>query len=749
MRVVFINSIFPNAVEPNKGSFILKNLQHYPLDIDLEVIAPVPPFLAWRRRKQAVIPLWRFEEHNGRRYRVWHPRFILLPRNILRSNVPLFEYLSILPLLWLLHRQRKIDCLHANFGLPDGIATRMLSEKLGIPYLITEHQGVIADLLAEPSLKNMLVPAYNHAHRVIAVSDSTANSLSQSGVSRDKVSVIPNGINPELFRHSERAGLMRRLLFVGNLVENKGVQILLQTLALLNDTDLYLSIVGDGVFRPELERLTSTLGLDDQVSFIGEVAPAKLAQLYRQHDALAHPSFIESFGLVVVEAMACGLPVLATRNGGSEHIVTEKTGILVEPRDVNALAEGIRQLRLRSWDSRLISDYAHRHYDIREVVARTIELYPKAEYKGSICHLSSVHIRSDVRVFYKQCVGLAKAGYKVHLVVADGQGDARQLSVLIHDLGLPVGRLQRMLTAPFKVLLKAISLKADIYQIHDPELIPIALLLKLISGKPVIYDIHECYPEMFLHKEYLSVWQGKLISAIIRYVEKLAVSCFDASIAATEHIAEQFRKVPVLHNYPLLSEWQDVPHDPTRFQSRNICYLGSITRERGITQLIEALEHVDCILHLAGSYEPKEYRDELVTLPGFKKVIEYGYINRAQATELLAKCAIGVVFFDRSPNHLHSLSTKMFEYMAAGLPILVSDLPANVNLLDRAGCGKYLDPSKPENIANAIEALLAEPEQLIEMGAKGKSLISSELSWEAEESIYHTLNKALLKLEQE
>ncbi|MCD8480827.1 MAG: hypothetical protein LRZ88_11865 [Candidatus Cloacimonetes bacterium] len=89
--------------------------------------------------------------------------------------------------------------------------------------------------------------------------------------------------------------------------------------------------------------------------------------------------------------------------------------------------------------------------------------------------------------------------------------------------------------------------------------------------------------------------------------------------AATEHIAEQFRKVPVLHNYPLLSEWQDVPHDPTRFQSRNICYLGSITRERGITQLIEALEHVDCILHLAGSYEPKEYRDELVTLPGFKK----------------------------------------------------------------------------------------------------------------------------------
>lgn len=749
MRVVFINSIYPNPVEPNKGSFILKNLLEYPAVIDLEVIAPVPPFLALRRGKQARIPLWRYVEHEGRRMRVWHPRFILLPRNILRSNVPLFEYLSILPLLWLLHRQRKIDCLHANFGLPDGVATQKLSIKLGIPYLITEHQGVIAGMLAEPNLRKMLIPAYNQARRVIAVSETTAQSLIESGVSQGKVTVIPNGINPDLFRHHEPSGSIRRLLFVGNLVEDKGVQILLEALALINDPDLCLSIVGDGAFRTELERLTSTFGIADKVSFLGELAPDKLVNLYHEHDALVHPSFIESFGIVVVEAMACGLPVLATRNGGSEHIVTDKTGILVEPRDVNAMAEGIRQLRLRSWDSRLISEYAHRHYDIREVVASTIELYPQAEDKGSICHLSSVHIRSDVRVFYKQCVGLAKAGYKVHLVVADGQGDARQLSVLIHDLGLSVGRLQRMLTAPFKVLLKAISLKADIYQIHDPELIPIAMLLKLISGKPVIYDIHECYPEMFLHKEYLSVLQGKLISAIIRYVEKLAVSCFDASIAATEHIAEQFRKVPVLHNYPLLSEWQDVSNDPTRFQSRNICYLGSITRERGITQLIKALEHVDCILHLAGSYEPKEYRDELVTLPGFKKVIEYGYINRAQATELLAKCAIGVVFFDRSPNHLHSLSTKMFEYMAAGLPILVSDLPANVKLLDRAGCGKYLDPSKPENIANAIEALLAEPEQLNEMGAKGKSLISSELSWEAEESNYHTLIKALLKLEQE
>ena len=126
-------------------------------------------------------------------------------------------------------------------------------------------------------------------------------------------------------------------------------------------------------------------------------------------------------------------------------------------------------------------------------------------------------------------------------------------------------------------------------------------------------------------------------------------------------------------------------------------------------------------------------------MPGFQKVKEYGYLNRKEATGLLSRCALGLVFFDSSPNHLYSLSTKMFEYMAAALPILVSDLPANKKLVDSAQCGRYLNPETPQNIAKALNELLEQPDKLAEMGQRGKEMILNELSWEAEAAAYITL----------
>lgn len=744
MRIVFINSIYPNPVEPAKGNFVKKNLMHYPPDIKLEVIAPVPFFLALRRGKKQAVPLVRKEDLGGRFIRVWHPRFPLLPRNILRPLVPFFEYLSILPILWLIHWSRGIDTLHANFCMPDGVATYKLAHRFRIPYIITEHQAALAEYLQDATLKRQMLPAYLAAHKVIAVSEHTKGILAGAKVPEAKLKVIPNGIDTSLFVPSASAGTIKKLIYIGYLVEHKGVQVLLQALALLKGFDLTLTIVGDGSYRGELECLRDKLCLQDRVSFLGEKNAGKVAELLREHDALVHPSFIESFGITVVEALATGIPVVATINGGSEHILSPQTGILVVPRDAQALAEGIRELISRKWDRQVIRDYAIENYDIKNVVQETIAQYPAPQAR--VCQLSSVHIRSDVRVFYKQCVSLEKAGYKVHLVVADSKGNELKNGVRIHDIGKAKGRLQRMLSAPLKLFFKALALRANIYQIHDPELIPLAIALKLFTRKPVIYDIHECYPEMFLHKEYLKPWQGKLLSLGIRLLEKLAISILDRGIAATEHIAGQFKDVFILHNYPLLSEWQSVPESPERHNKSDICYLGNITRERGITQLIRALEYVDCTLHLAGGYEPPSYREELINLPGFSKVKEYGYINRAQAAELLGSCALGVVLFDKSPNHLYSLSTKMFEYMAAGLPILVSDLPANMKLLDSAACGRYIDPSEPQEIAKAIKELLNDPAALAEMGAKGKELINTRLSWEAEmpaflELYYSLINK--------
>ncbi|MFA7024255.1 MAG: glycosyltransferase [Candidatus Cloacimonadaceae bacterium] len=745
MRVVLINSIFPNPVEPNKGNFILKNLEFYPANIELEVIAPVPLGLGLRRGKKVKLPLKRRLVLGSRELTIHHPRFVLLPRNLLRPIVSYIEYLCVLPLLKRLMRQGKIDLLHANFAMPDGIATRMLAQKLDIPYIITEHLGSLKDLLANKRLRSLLLNAYRDAYKVIAVSENTRKIILEGNPALSNLRVIPNGIDLKLFKLSiSPSASIHKLIYVGNLVEQKGVQVLLKAIMLIADPGLKLSIVGEGQYSAKLKSLCCEYGLEAQVEFMGEKTPSEVAQLLANHHALVHPSFIESFGIVVLEALAVGIPVLATYNGGSEHILKPELGVLVAPRDAKALAEGIRELRQNHYDPQLLRDYVVENYSLENVVAQTLTEYPKAKQDKCICHLSSVHVRTDVRVFYKQCLSLIEAGYKVHLVVADKGRHERKSGVIIHDIGDFVSRKKRFFLAPWRILRRARYIPADAYQIHDPELIPMAILLKRLSGKPVVYDIHECYPEMFLHKEYLSPLAGKLLSFLIRRLESWAVKTLDASIAATEHIAEQFSSVPIVHNYPILAEWTNVSSDPSRYHSRNICYIGNITRERGIGQIIKAIENVDCRFHLAGNYEPKEFRDELAALAGFSKVIEYGYVNRQQAADIFSECALGVVLFDRSPNHLHSLSTKMFEYMAAALPILVSDLPANRKLLDKAVAGLYIDSSDVSLIQDVLNKLLSEPEKLAQMGAEGKRLVTQELSWESEKARYLKLYEELL-----
>lgn len=744
MRVVFINKIFPNPVEPTKGIFVLKNLMHYPPEIELEVIAPVPFFLALRRKKRVKVPMRRNIELNGRQLRVWHPRFLLFPGNFLQPWIPYFEYLSVLPLIHYLHRKKAIDCLHANFCLPDGIATARLAQRFGIPYIITEHQATLADLLSKSTLARLMLAAYSRAHKVIAVSRHTGQILLDAGLSPEKLKVIPNGIDTSLFVPAAHSGKIKNLIYVGYLVERKGVQYLLKALSILQDSSLRLSIVGDGDYRADLQKLCQQYGISGQVRFWGEKNATEVAQLLAEHDALVHPSLIESFGISVVEAMASGLPVLATRNGGSEDIVTPQTGIIVKPRDPEALAEGLRELIGTSWDSELISNYAHSKYDIRQVVSRTIQAYPDINPSHTVCHLSSVHIRTDVRVFYKQCLTLINAGYKVHLVVADGQGNQRKGGVIIHDVGTYKSRRQRFFFAPIKILGQALQIKADAYQIHDPELLPIAVILKYLSRKPVVYDIHECYAEAFLHKDYLSPARGKALSYLIKYIERGSLKVLDQGIAATEHIAEQFTDIPTIHNYPILAEWEQVENNIERYQSRNICYIGNITKERGIGRVVKALAAVDCRFLLAGRYEPAEYREELRALPGFDKVIEYGYVDRTQAAEIFAQSALGIVLFDKSPNHLYSLSTKIFEYMAAGLPVLISDLPTNVELMHKSGAGLYLDPENIDKLAETLNQLLDNPETLAQMGSKGKQLVNQELSWESEQEAYLNIYAKLL-----
>jgi glycosyltransferase involved in cell wall biosynthesis len=233
----------------------------------------------------------------------------------------------------------------------------------------------------------------------------------------------------------------------------------------------------------------------------------------------------------------------------------------------------------------------------------------------SICHFTSVHVRYDVRIFYKQCQTLAKAGYKVHLIVADGKGDELINNIHIHDTGKLPNRVARFIVTPFRMLKKLFKLKCYIYQFHDPELLPVGLLLKIVTKAKVIYDAHEYYADYFLQKEYIPKYLRTVCSKLISKLEMFVSRKLDQVIVTTDFHMESLKginkNVTVIYNYPMLSEWSHLNDSLTVSDNRNICYIGNIVEERGLTQLITAIESVDCTLLLAGNYEPPTYRDYL------------------------------------------------------------------------------------------------------------------------------------------
>jgi len=364
-----------------------------------------------------------------------------------------------------------------------------------------------------------------------------------------------------------------------------------------------------------------------------------------------------------------------------------------------------------------------------------------------ICHLSSVHPRSDVRVFYKECLSLANTGYKVHLVLADGQGNSLVSGVRIYDVGVFTSRLFRVIFSPIKVMLAGMKTKARVFHFHDPEMLPIGLCLKLFTRAKVIYDAHESYPDDLQYKDYLSKPLRIFASWAVGIIEAFVSRQLDAVVTVTDFHAQRFgqynHNTKVVCNYPLLKEWKNILDITIEKQVNSLCYVGSITRKRGISHLLQAIENLDVSLHLAGTYEPVEYRDELLRLPAWSKVIEYGYVQREQAIKLISQAQIGVMLFLPEPNHINSLSTKVFEYMAGATCVLVSDFPVYQSLVTEGMCGLAVNPLDIDSITLAIQNLLADPNTCALMGKQGRELIKTNYNWEAQEYVLTDLYKKL------
>lgn len=344
------------------------------------------------------------------------------------------------------------------------------------------------------------------------------------------------------------------------------------------------------------------------------------------------------------------------------------------------------------------------------------------------------------------CVSLVEAGYETHLV-ATHDGDGVFEGVRLHGLAKAKGRLRRFLGSTRACLERALAVDAAIYHFHDPELIPVGLKLKRL-GKTVVYDVHENHSGSLLDRSYLNPLLRPVMAGHVARLEHRADRELDAIVTATPAIARQFsgKRVVVVQNYPLLDEFAKVVGGSQVDRKRQFAFVGGMSAVRGVRECVEAVGMVeDSELVLAGSFTPAAFESELRELGGWSRVRHVGWASREEVASILGESRAGLVLFHPARNHIESQPNKIFEYMAAGLPVIGSDFPLWKSLIEGEGAGLCVDPTSSEAVAGAMRWILEHPGEADAMGARGRKAVEEKFSWEAEREGLLGLYRELLR----
>jgi glycosyltransferase involved in cell wall biosynthesis len=356
----------------------------------------------------------------------------------------------------------------------------------------------------------------------------------------------------------------------------------------------------------------------------------------------------------------------------------------------------------------------------------------------NVAVLTSAHPAFDPRIYGKEARSLARAGHRV-TVIAPADRDGVVDGVTIRAVPRRHGRLARLTRTGGDVYRLARRLDADVYHFHDPELMWVAWALRR-HGKKTVYDIHEDLPRQVLSKPYLPRWSRRAVSCLTEWLEPRGARRCSALVAAEPVIARRFHEVgprlALVQNFPLVEELRSAIPAPWRDRDPAVAYVGGITQIRGATQMVEAMDLVEAPvrLALAGTFAPEGLRTALRRSKGWSRVDAVGYLDRPAVASLLGRVRAGLVVLRPEPKYIEAQPTKLFEYMAASLPVIASDFPGWREIVERVGCGFLVDPMDPAAIARAIDDIMSHPCEAEAMGRRGRQAIEREYNWGPEEA---------------
>ncbi|GAB0056011.1 D-inositol-3-phosphate glycosyltransferase [Candidatus Magnetaquicoccaceae bacterium FCR-1] len=360
VRILTFSTLFPHAGHPVHGIFVAERLRHLVAtgEIESRVVAPIPwfpithprlnPFVQFGTRAPAREAIHGIE--------VLHPRYFLPPKIGMTSAPLLLAAGAFATLRRLIANGFDFDLIDAHYFYPDGIAAWLLGRQLGKPVVITARGSDLNQIPAHFLPGWMIRRVAERADGLITVSAALKRVLIGMDIPDERVTVLRNGVDLERFspveREAARAALGWRgptLLSVGHLIERKGHDRIIRALPEL--PGVHLAIAGSGALQETLRALAWELGVADRVQLLGEIPQGQLRRYYSAADALVLASSREGWANVLLEAMACGTRVAATRVWGAPEVVTApEAGVLIEGLEPAAIAMSVRDLLARAAD---------------------------------------------------------------------------------------------------------------------------------------------------------------------------------------------------------------------------------------------------------------------------------------------------------------------------------------------------------------------------------------------------------------
>lgn len=368
--------------------------------------------------------------------------------------------------------------------------------------------------------------------------------------------------------------------------------------------------------------------------------------------------------------------------------------------------------------------------------------------KIKVCHMTSVHSPEDGRIFRKECISLANAGYDTYLIQ---QGDTYEKNgVHIIGFGKPESkRLKRMINSTSKVYKLALKVNADIYHFHDPELLPVGYKLKK-KGKKVIFDSHENTAQSIKDKDYIP----KVIrnSAFILYsaYEKFICKKLDAVIYVTPNLKSTFAKlnkhIVMITNYPILDDFITPSYSNNR-----LFFAGVIISQWHHDEILEAMKDIDNVDYTLCGPVSEGYISHLKNHKSWNKVRYLGKVPNEQVRIEMSESSIGLALLQPDNNTSGWTgtlgNTKLFEEMMAGLPIICTRFDLWKDIIEKNNCGFCVSPNNVKEIKKAIQTLITNKSLSRQMGQNGRKLVEKSYNWSVEEkkllSLYGYISKRI------